>query len=182
MGKPRELNLLDPEWRTVMQPINVNVNVDSGSRRMSALALGNERNPALIVLLTVLTAGIYGFFHIYSMFEETKRFVAIKNPTISVTSGGAAVGFMFIPLFNIVWNIMIMFKFPGLISKLYEASGRNSPGWAWFGLVNLVPVVGWFTVLIVTQVKVNEFWREQRSLLANEFQSERERPVTAQAA
>ncbi len=148
----------------------VNVYVNNGARvppQLNAFALGKERNWFLVILLDLVTLGIYGLVYIYSVFEEAKRFATAKNPTVAVTSGGAAVGFMFIPFFDVVWAIMLNFKYPGLVTKLNQVTGRDSKGWAWLGLLSLVlPFLGGLAVLIIVQTKMNEVWREQRAPIA----------------
>ncbi|MEO8178805.1 MAG: DUF4234 domain-containing protein [Deltaproteobacteria bacterium] len=160
-----------------MQPINANV--DFGSQR---LALGSERNPVVVVLLTLLTAGIYGLIHVYSLFEEARRYAQFKNPAILVTSGGAAVGFLFVPIFNVIWVIMLMFKIPGLVGKVREASGRGPSSTAMLGLLGLIPIIGGLTVLFITQLRLNAFWQDQRALIDQHVQSSQQRPVAARAA
>lgn len=82
-----------------------------------------------------------------------------------ITSGGAAVGFLFIPLFGIVWSIMLWFKTPGLVSLMREADGlpanqRGSTGK--LGFLMLIPGIGSILWIILTQNAINAFWKEAK--------------------
>lgn len=143
----------------------VNVTVDTGARQISLLTIGKKRNWFLVIILFILTLSIYGLVYTYKLFEETKRFVLVKNPTISVTSGAAAVGFLFVPIFGFLWLVMLFFKTPGLISKLNQARGKGSVGWAWLGLLNFIPLIGNLAVFIITQIKINDIWEEEKTKL-----------------
>ena len=144
---------------------HVTVNVIASAPQMSAFLLGKERNWIVVLLLSIVTLGIYQLVYTYNVFEEVKRFGLVKNPVVHVTSGGAAVGFLFIPLFNVVWALMLCFKYPGLATKFSQILGRQGPSYGLNGFWLLIPVLGGIIVLALTQTKLNDFWREQRLLL-----------------
>jgi len=146
---------------------HVTVNVHVPAPQVSPLLLGKERNWIVVILLSVVTLGIYGFFYLYFSFDEVKRFGLVRNPAVAVTSGGAAVGFMFIPLFNFIWAIMLAFKFPGLLTKFNQILGRDGPAYGFLGFLHLIPIIGGLIVLAVVQTRLSDNWREQRALLAS---------------
>jgi hypothetical protein len=143
------------------------MNGNNGLPGLSLALIGKDRNWIVVILLTIVTLGIYGLVYIYSVFEEAKRFGMVVHPAIPFTSGGAAIGFMFIPIFNFVWCIMIWFKLPGLLTKLNQARGRVSTGWAYLGFLNLIPIIGPIIGLAIFQSRMNEFWQQERQALGS---------------
>lgn len=133
---------------------------------ISPALIGTERQWPIVVLLTLVTFGIYGLVYTYKVFEEAKRYGLAVNPIIPVTSGGAAIGFLFIPFFNLVWGVMLWFKVPGLVTKLNQIQGRPSSNWGFLGFLHLVPVLGQLIILIIIQPQFNAIWREQRAAQA----------------
>ena len=111
--------------------------------------LGKIRNPAATFFLSLITCGIYGLVWLYKIFDESKRYVNNRNG-VRVTSPGLIIGLMFIPIFNIIWGLIVAFKAPGLVSKLRRADGApahlvGSSGA--LGLLALIPLIG--TVLLL---------------------------------
>jgi hypothetical protein len=127
-----------------------------------AIVLGRQRNPGVVILLMIVTLGIYQLVWFYQLFSEARAYVAGRNG-VKVTSGGAAIGFLFIPLFGGIWAIMLMFKTPGLVTRMREADGvpehlRGSTGL--LGLLVFLPLLGAILWIIFTQGAINSFWRD----------------------
>ncbi len=117
------------------------------------LVLGKQRNPGVVILLNFVTLGIYSLVWYYSLFDEAAVYARNRNGT-RITSGGAAIGFLFIPVFNIVWSVMLWFKTPGLVTCMRQADGisgndRGSAGN--IGFFMLIPLAGPFIWIILTQ-------------------------------
>jgi hypothetical protein len=77
-------------------PANENLNVNIKKRKIW-----------LSVLLFFVTAGIYGLFWLYRTVKDLKSI----SPEIPYTPG-QAVGFLFIPVFNLYWIFRIIFTLP----------------------------------------------------------------------
>jgi len=86
--------------------------------------LGKHRNPCAPLFLPIITLGIYGLVWLYKVYDEAGLYANNRNGT-RITSGGAAVGFLFIPVFNIIWAIMLWFKTPGLVTRMRQADGLH---------------------------------------------------------
>ena len=124
--------------------------------------VGKRRNPCAPLFLPLITLGIYTLVWIYKLFNEARLYANKRNKT-KITSGGAAVGFLFIPVFNIVWGIMLSFKIPGLVTRMRQADGvnkdqRGSTGA--LGFLTLIPIIGGILWVILTQKAINSFWKE----------------------
>jgi len=123
---------------------------------------GKHRNPCAPLFLPVITCGIYSLVWIYKLFDEA-RLYANKRNGAKITSGGAAVGFLFIPVFNMVWAIMLCFKLPGLVTRMRQADGlpadqRGSTGA--LGFLMVIPIIGGILWIVLTQNAINSFWKE----------------------
>lgn len=126
------------------------------------VVLGKQRNPIVVILLALVTLGIYGFVWNFCLYNEACVYARNRNGT-RITSGGAAIGFMFVPLFNIIWMFMLWFKTPGLVTRMRQADGvpadqRGSTGA--LGFFMLIPLLGPIMWTILTQMAINGFWRE----------------------
>jgi len=124
--------------------------------------LGKIRNPAAAFFLSLITFGIYGLVWLYKIFDEARTYVKNRNG-VSVTPPGLIIGLMFIPIFNIVWGLMVGFKAPGLVGKMRRADGvpahlAGSSGS--LGLLLFIPVIGGILWITLTQSAINQFWRD----------------------
>jgi len=84
---------------------------------------------------------------------------------VDITSGGAAVGFLFIPVFNAIWIIMLWFKTPGLLTKMQIADGvpeNQIKHYGHYGWFNFFPVIGNIIWIILTQSAFNQYWDRVR--------------------
>jgi hypothetical protein len=132
--------------------------------KSGGVLVGKHRNPCAPLFLPLVTFGVYGLVWLYKLYSEASLYAKKRNGT-SITSGGAVVGFLFIPIFNIVWAIMLWFKTPGLVTQMRQADGvpdnrRGSTGS--LGFLMLIPVLGGILWTILTQNAMNAFWKEAR--------------------
>jgi hypothetical protein len=79
-----------------------------------------KRNPLLVILLLIVTMNIYWVFWLYHTVKELKQL----RPRTLTFSPGQAVGFLFIPLFNLFWFIYLCIRLPQAIGDL---RGRFAP-------------------------------------------------------
>jgi len=111
--------------------------------------IGKIRNPWTVVLLMIVTLGIYTFFYYYRTFEE------LKNYRGRGWSGTLYLLFQFVfpfPLLAIPWLV------PAYIGRMYDEAGMDKPisgntGWWVF-----VPIAGIFIWLFKVQNRLNGFW------------------------
>lgn len=72
------------------------------------------RNPATIFPLSLVTMGIYSLVWIYKIHSElARRFPDNKT----ITSPGLALGLCFVPIFNIIWFIILLY---GVVQRANE--------------------------------------------------------------
>ena len=144
---------------TAAPAVNVTIQQPAPKKR-----IGKKRSVFAPLLLPIVTLGIYSLVWLYKLFTEADIYCEGK---VDVTSGGAAVGFLFIPGFNIVWEIMLWFKTPGLLTKMQIADGvpeDRLKHYGHYGWLNFFPVVGSIIWIIVTQSAFNTYWDKVREM------------------
>jgi len=112
-----------------------------------ARPLGKPRGWVVVLLLTLVTLGIYGLVWQYKTFQEMKDY--------SGNGIGGAVGLILAIFVGFVnWFIM-----PSEVGHLYGAEGQEPPPVTGVtGLWNLIPLVGTFIWLAKTQNALSAFW------------------------
>lgn len=130
------------------------------STGMSRGPLGRHRNIAVIILLSIVTLGIYSLVWTYQTYAEMKRH---RNAGIS---GVAGLLLSFIPFVQ-------MFLLPSEVAGLYRAANRPSPVSAATGLWNLLPFLGAFVWLFKVQGALNEYWSTSADPTAQFHQANR---------
>jgi uncharacterized protein DUF4234 len=112
--------------------------------------LGKVRGTGMVILLTIVTFGIYSLVYYYSTHEEMKRH-----------SGDGLGGVL-----ALVLAIFVGFVNPFLLSKevgdLYERQGRHAPVTALTGLwvfPGILILIGPFVWLVKTNRALNDYWR-----------------------
>ncbi len=108
--------------------------------------LGTPRKPIVVILLSIITFGIYYIYWQYVMFKEMKEY--------SGQGAGEVVGLIFALLLSIV-NIFLI---PSEIGQLYGRDGRQMPVTGVTGFWIFLPFAGWFVWLVKVQRRTNEFW------------------------
>ena len=111
-----------------------------------ARPLGKPRGWVAVVLLSLVTLGIYFLVYQYKTFQEMKDY--------SGEGIGGAVGLILAIFLGIVnWFLM-----PAEVGNLYAAEGQEKPVSGITGLWNLLPLVGTFIWLAKTQNALSAFW------------------------
>lgn len=142
---------------TPMKTNSMNVQHSSPTKR-----IGKNRSVFAPLLLPIITFGIYTFVWLYNVYSEADFYCERK---VEVTSGGAAVGFLFIPVFNFIWVIMLWFKTPGLLTKMQIADGvpqNQIKNYSNYGWLNFIPILGGILWVILTQSAFNQYWDNVR--------------------
>ena len=106
--------------------------------------VGRHRNPLVVLLLMIVTLGIYGLYWIYISFAEVK---AHRGKGVS--------GFVGLLLALIPVSVFLL---PSYVGDMYAESGKTKPITGMAGLWALVPLVGSIIWLFKVQGRLNEFW------------------------
>ena len=107
---------------------------------------GPYYSPGLVILLTIVTLGIWGILWTYRTNEDLKR------------HNGDGLGGVLGIVIYLLLSIVLMFTIPDEISKLYKRDGRESPVSAVWGLWFLLPLIGNIIWYVKVQRSLNEFW------------------------
>jgi ABC-type Fe3+-siderophore transport system permease subunit len=108
--------------------------------------VGKVRSVVVIILLSIVTLGIYGLAWQYLTFREMKDY--------SGTGVGGGLGLVFaIFLLFVNWFLM-----PSEVSNLYSLDGQDPPVSGLTGFWVLLPLVGGIVWLVKTQHALNRFW------------------------
>lgn len=116
---------------------------------------GTPRSAVSIILLSIVTLGIYGLWWQYATFKE------MKDHSGTGLGGGLA----------LVLAIFVGFVNPFLMASevggLYERSGRTAPVSAVTGVWILLPLVGIIVWLVKTQGALNDYWKQVPAAVAS---------------
>jgi hypothetical protein len=107
---------------------------------------GKVRSSLTVILLTIVTLGIYGLYWQYATFKELKEY--------SGEGIGGGLGLVLAIFIGIV-NIFLM---PMEVGQLYKREGKDEPVSALTGFWILLPLAGWFVWLVKTQGRLNDYW------------------------
>jgi Domain of unknown function (DUF4234) len=120
------------------------------SASSAAPAVGNDvvkvRSPAFVIVISIITLGIYHLYWIYQVYRELKE---------TTREGiGPVLGLVL----AIVVNVVNWFVLPSEIGNMYEQSGQQKPVSGLTGLWVIVPFVGWIVWLVKVQGALNREW------------------------
>jgi len=99
-----------------------------------------------VILLTIVTIGIWPFFWTYRTSEDLKAY-----------NGDGLGGWLGVLLYFFV-SPVLMFTIPNEIKNAYERDGRESPVSALWGLWFLLPLIGHIIWYVKVQGALNDFW------------------------
>ena len=114
---------------------------------------GPYYSAGLVVLLSIVTLGVWTYLWVYRTSEDLKRYngdglggvVALVLHLLAIPSSG-------------ITSIVLMFTIPNEIKNMYQRRGRQSPVSAVWGLWFLLPIVGLFIWYFKVQSALNQFW------------------------
>ncbi len=109
-------------------------------------AVGEMRKPLTVVLLTIVTLGIYGLWWYYRDFEDMKQY------------SGQGIGGLLGLLLAIFCSIIAIFLLPAEVASLYEREGKERPCSALTAFWNLIPIAGGIIYIYKIQNRLNDFW------------------------
>ena len=109
-------------------------------------AIGMMRNPLTVVLLSIVTLGIYALYWFYRNFEDMKQY------------SGEGVGGLLGLLLAIFCGIIAVFVLPAEVGNLYGREGQEKPCNALTAFWNLIPLAGGIIFIYKVQNRLNDFW------------------------
>lgn len=89
----------------------------------SAKPAGTRRTLGLMPLWFILTVNIYWLFWLHKTYKEIRA----HTPGATEITPGKAVGFMFIPFFNLYWFFRVMIDMPRAIRRMQEDDPLGEP-------------------------------------------------------
>jgi hypothetical protein len=114
--------------------------------------LGKPRGILFVLLLTLVTIGIYTIYWAYKTHEEIKQHT------------GEGVGGVLGLVIWILVSPVSAFVIPSEIGKMYAREGRASPVTGWTGLwyfpfgILIIPLIVWF---VKVQGALNRYWESK---------------------
>jgi hypothetical protein len=120
--------------------------------------LGRERGVLFVILMSLITLGIYYLYWVYKSHEEIKE------------HSGQGIGGVLGLVIALLLGVITAFVLPSEIRKMYEQDGQQSPVsgwtglWATLGILILVGPIVWF---VKVQRALNRYWRLKREVEAS---------------
>lgn len=111
--------------------------------------VGEVRSPLVVLLLFIVTLGIYGLYWYFKTFDEMKEY------------SGEGVGGVVGLLLSIFCGIVTIFLMPAEAGNLYGREGREKPISGATGFWVLLPIIGSFVWLWKVQGRLNDFWESK---------------------
>ena len=106
--------------------------------------VGQQRGPGFVLVMYLVTLGIYGIYWIYKSFDEVRRY------------RGQGVGGLAGVLLALI--IVSTFLLPAYVGRMYSEDGKPNPVSGYTGFWVLVPYAGTFIWLWKIQNALNDFW------------------------
>ena len=111
--------------------------------------LGQPRGVGFVILLTIVTLGIYSWYWIYKTMEEMGRHV------------GEGLGGVLSLVIWILVSPVMAFVTPSEVGKMYARDGQEPPVTGWTGLwlfpfgIFIIPAIVWYVKI---QRALNRYW------------------------
>jgi hypothetical protein len=106
--------------------------------------LGRQRSIGGVIVLVLITLGIYALFWIYLAFAELR---AHRGEGVS---GGIGVLLALVPV--------AIFLLPSYVGRMYREDAQEPPVSGWTGLWALIPLIGSLVWLAKVQGALNRYW------------------------
>jgi hypothetical protein len=112
-----------------------------------------RRQPVAVILLSIVTLGIYTLYWIYQVFRELKETTGEGFGPVLALILAILGGFTFY-----VTTIVLWFVLPSEIGKMYAGAGEEKPVRGVTGFWNLIPIVGTIIWVVKVQNALNRRW------------------------
>jgi Domain of unknown function (DUF4234) len=116
--------------------------------------LGQPRGVVFVIVISLVTLGIYHLYWTYKSFEEMKRHT------------GEGIGGVLGLVIAIVFAPVNWFVLPSEVGKMYRGDGRTGPMTGWTGLWMLLPLIGFFVWTAKVQGALNRYWTSKAATAA----------------
>jgi uncharacterized membrane protein YhaH (DUF805 family) len=113
----------------------------------SARPVGRQRGVGTVILLLLVTFGIYGLYWIYITFAE-----------LQAHRGEGVSGIVGLLLALVPVSIFLL---PSYVGRMYAERGLDRPMTGWTGLWALIPLIGSIVWVIKVQGALNRYWESQ---------------------
>ena len=111
--------------------------------------LGQPRGVGFVILVSLVTLGIYFLYWTYKTFEEMKQHT------------GDGLGGVIGLVIALVVGIVNSFVIPSEVGAMYKGDGREAPVSGITGLWVLLPLVGWIIWVVKVQGALNRYWESK---------------------
>lgn len=135
-----------PSWEQAPAPVGW-----SGPGQVPTKLGGAFYSPGLVILLSIVTIGIWTLVWSYRTGEDLKKH----------NRDGLGGGLML--LLAVIVSPAVMFLVPDEIETMYRRDGRESPVKARLGLWFLLPIIGNLIWYFKVQRALNDFWTSKGS-------------------
>jgi hypothetical protein len=114
---------------------------------MASGPIGKVRGAGVVILLSIITLGIYGLVWQYKTFREMKEHTGVGV--------GGGVGL----LLGILVGFVNWFLMPAEVGNMYVSEGQPKPVSGLTGFWVLLPLIGGIIWIVKTQGALNRYWR-----------------------
>lgn len=121
--------------------------VAASSRNLGPI--GKPRGVVFVILISIVTLGVYHLYWVYRVFEEMKQHT------------GEGIGGVLGLVIALVINPVNFFVMPSEVGKMYRGDGRSVPMTGWTGLWVLLPIIGWVVWTVKVQRALNRYWESK---------------------
>jgi hypothetical protein len=111
--------------------------------------LGQHRGVAFVILISLVTLGIYFLYWTYKTFEEMKQHT------------GEGIGGVIGLVIALVIGIVNSFVIPSEVGNMYKGDDREAPVSGITGLWVLLPLIGWIIWVVKVQGALNRYWESK---------------------
>jgi Domain of unknown function (DUF4234) len=111
--------------------------------------LGRPRGVVFVILISLITLGIYHLYWIFKSFEELKRHT------------GEGIGGILGLVIALVFAPVNWFVLPSEVGKMYREDGRGAPMTGWTGLWMFLPLIGFIVWTVKVQGALNRYWESK---------------------
>lgn len=108
--------------------------------------LGKRRSPGLVILLTLVTCGVWAVVWAFQNGDELQRF------------SGKGLGGVVHLVVTILLSPVTMFTLAAEVEQLYRDDGQEPPITVIWGLWFLLPIIGNFVWYLRIQDAINDYW------------------------
>ena len=116
--------------------------------------IGQPRGVGFVILISIITLGIYSLYWVYKTQEEMKQHT------------GEGLGGVLGLVVWIVVGAVSAFVIPSEVGKMYQKDGREAPITGWTGLwlvpgaILIIPIFIW---IVKVQGSLNRYWESKAS-------------------